>query len=67
MIGKVVDQLSNLPEIVLETGTDGCTYAVIGEWSFCIQEEIEFGDAWGNARAYTALALYLDNLKEEQA
>lgn len=59
-----MDQLSNLPEVKIEVGTDDCTYAVIGEWSFCIEEEIEFGDAWGNARAYTALALYLDSLKD---
>ena len=61
---------SDLPEVVIdETRTrDGYTYVHVGEWHFCVEDDLEERDGrwWDDAKTWIAYAQYLDKVKAER-
>jgi hypothetical protein len=60
----------DLPEVVVESeATDKYpyTYVKVGKWSFCVEDDLEDGFSWEDAKSIIAYAKYLDKIKEEQA
>lgn len=61
---------SDLPEVVIdaERTTDGYTYVHVGEWHFCVEDDLEERDGrwWEDAKTWVAYAKYLDKVKEER-
>jgi hypothetical protein len=59
-----------LPEVVLDKVVgDEYTYVTIGDWSFCVEDDLEDGlDGrwWRDAKTFVAYAKYLDKVKEER-
>jgi hypothetical protein len=62
---------SDLPEVVLdEKRTDKFTYVHVGEWSFCVEDDLEDGKDgrwWDDAKSWIAYAQYLDKVKAERS
>lgn len=62
---------SELPEVVIddERTTDGYTYVHVGEWHFCVEDDLEELDGrwWNDARSWIAYAQYLDKVKAERS
>lgn len=62
---------SELPEVVIddERTTDGYTYVHVGEWHFCVEddlEEISTNRWWADVKSWIAYARYLDKVAEER-
>jgi hypothetical protein len=61
---------SDLPEVVLEEkSTDTFTYVNVGDWNFCVEDDLEDGKNgrwWDDAKAWIAYAQYLDKIKAER-
>jgi len=53
---------SDLPEIVEEDPAGEFHYVRAGDWSFCVEEELEEGKPVEDAKALVAFALYISNL-----
>lgn len=62
---------SDLPEVIVdeERTKDGFTYVHVGEWHFCVEddlEEIATNRWWGDVKSWIAYAQYLDKVAEER-
>lgn len=57
---------SDLPEIVVEDSQDGQTFVRAGDWSFNVEEELDFGHPLEDAKALVAFALYTLNLPQTE-
>lgn len=55
---------SDLPEIIEEDSSGDDHYVRAGDWSFCVEEEIEDGKPIEDAKALVAFALYVSNLPQ---
>lgn len=62
---------SDLPEVVIdeERTRDGYTYVHIGEWHFCVEDDLEERDGrwWDDAKTWVAYSRYLDKVKAERS
>ena len=59
---------SDLPAVgYVETSEGGYTYVTVGEWSFCVEEDLEQNRWWDDAKTLIAYAHYLDKIKEERS
>ena len=61
---------SELPEVVIdeERTSDEYTYVHVGEWHFCVEDDLEERDGrwWDDAKTWIAYAQYLDKVKAER-
>jgi hypothetical protein len=62
--------VNSLPEVVVdeERTKDGYTYVHVGEWHFCVEDDLEERDGlwWNDAKTWIAYARYLDQVKAER-
>lgn len=57
----------SLPEVIVDPDSDGnYSYVKVGEWSFCVEDDLEHEDWWESAKALISYAMYLDKIKAEQ-
>lgn len=57
----------DLPEVLEEeSSSDGYTYVKVGEWNFCIEDDLNHGKSWDDAKVMVAYAMYLDKVKAER-
>ena len=61
---------SEMPAVIIDeerTG-DGYTYVHIGEWHFCVEDDLEERDGrwWDDAKTWITYARYLDQVKAER-
>jgi len=61
---------SNLPEVIIdeERTRDEYTYVHVGDWHFCVEDDLEERDGrwWSDAMTWIAYAQYLDKVKAER-
>lgn len=62
---------SELPEVVIDEKrvNDEYTYVQVGEWSFCVEDDLEDISTnrwWNDVKSWVAYARYLDKVAEER-
>ena len=61
---------SELPQVVIDESRtrDGYTYVYVGEWHFCVEDDLEERDGrwWDDAKTWIAYSQYLDKVKAER-
>ena len=58
----------DLPEVVMDskaTDTYPYTYVKVGDWTFCVEEDLAYRSWWEDAKSLIAYARYLDKIKKE--
>lgn len=63
------EAFDSLPAVVPDVDAStpgGMEYVKVGEWSFCVQDDIEHNQWWEDAKILIAYAQYLDQIKAER-
>ena len=61
----------DLPEVIIEDSrtNDAYTYVQVGDWNFCVEDDLEDSDTarwWNDVKSWVAYAQYLDKVKAER-
>lgn len=55
-----------LPKIVVEETVEGYTYVKSGEWSFCVEDDLENQRWWEDVKSLISYARHMDKVNKEQ-
>lgn len=57
----------DLPEVIVDEDISGdYTYVKVGDWSFCVEDDMEYERWWEDAKSLIVYARYLDTVKKEK-
>lgn len=63
------EAFESLPVVTPDEGAStpgGSSYVKVGEWSFCVEDDLEHNNWWEDAKVLIAYAQYLDQVKAER-